>query len=206
MLSEKSPSPCPGSFFTCDLPIAPPDDTPSTERLWPPPAAAPDACELPARSPLPPLPRLPWLPLCFALLFPDPLAFLSAFAFGSARNEFDSPPCAALGSHSPPSSEMSGRPTKASPPPPVSRRSRNWSSLRDPEVAPAPASCSSVKTPTGRRSWLPAMLFILWMDTSHSWHRYALSCAQNTTACLGLPSHISHRCTLWCRHVNLFVL
>ena len=45
--------------------------------------------------------------------------------------------------------------------------------LRDPEVAPAPASCSSVKTPTGRRSWLPAMLFILWMDTSHSWHRYA---------------------------------
>ena len=42
--------------------MAPPDDTPSTERLWFPPAAAPDACELPARSPLPPLPRLPLPP------------------------------------------------------------------------------------------------------------------------------------------------
>ena len=36
-----------------------------------------------------------------------------------------------LGSHKPPSSEMSGRPTKASPPgPPDSRSSRNWSSPR----------------------------------------------------------------------------
>ena len=83
------------------------------------------------------------------------------------------PDSAPLGSHKPPSSEMSGRPTKASPPgPPDSRSSRNWSSPRLP-LPPLPASCSSVNGPTALLSWLPAMLFTLWMETSHCWHRYA---------------------------------